>query len=608
MQPHTRQDETTSQPDCDHKVAGHDEAYIATPLSNAADGPASEDPSPFAQNEMHRTTSRASRSARNDRRASRPSVDYDTPEAFRNLDDANIEPPVQNPDDEEQIRHSLTLEDSRELSGPSRHGSVSGSGSSTRGRSRRFSQGSLDRDARNARRRSTAANVVYDVPDAFANLDELAAGSVVENPDEEAIYEHGSLEQTRSREQEYQRDVSRASRRRSEGAEESPTQEKPSGESETPVRVSRLATQIYTISYLILFSFFGTLARLGLQALTTYPGTPSIFTSLWPNFGGSVFMGFLAEDRMLFRSEWGTPTYDREIRRAKENGQAEESAGSGSEMPAVDLAAAKKAYMATKKTIPLYIGLATGFCGSFTSFSAFIRDIFLALSNDLPNPGTTAIAPRNGGYSFMALLAVILITVSLCLSGLFIGAHLAITLEPITPSLPYLFTRKFADRLAVFLAWGCWLGAVVLSIFPPDRFGGGTEVWRGRATFSLVFAPLGCLARFYASLYLNGRIASFPLGTFAVNIFGTAILGMSWDLAHVPLGGVIGCQVLQGIEDGFCGCLTTVSTWVAELAALRRRHAYFYGAMSVVSGLAILVAIMGGLRWSDGFAALECTH
>ncbi|KAK6851872.1 hypothetical protein PG995_011997 [Apiospora arundinis] len=76
-------------------------------------------------------------------------------------------------------------------------------------------------------------------------------------------------------------------------------------------------------------------------------------------------------------------------------------------------------------------------------------------------------------------------------------------------------------------------------------------------------------------------------------MFGTAVLGMAWDLAHVPSGGVIGCQVLQGIEDGFCGCLTTVSTWVSELTGLRRRNAYIYGLASVVVGLALMVAIMG---------------
>lgn len=369
--------------------------------------------------------------------------------------------------------------------------------------------------------------------------------------------------------------------------------------------VSRIATQLYTISYLIFFAILGTLARLGLQALTSYPGAPVIFSSIWPNFAGSLFLGFLAEDRMLFRYEWGTPTYEDQVSQASRNGQDEEAVHEPKPLP-VNSDAAKKAHAAAKKTIPLYIGLATGFCGSFTSFSSFIRDAFLALSNDMSTPGTAAIAPRNGGYSFMALLAVVLLTLSLSLAGLFIGAHIAIALEPITPTLPYPLTRKFLDRLAVVLGWGCWVGAILLSALPPDRHGGGVETWRGRATFAITFAPLGCLARFYASLYLNGRIASFPLGTFSVNVLGTAVLAMAWDLAHVPYGGVVGCQVLQGVEDGFCGCLTTVSTWVAELAALRRRHAYLYGSASIVASLALAVAIMGGLLWSRGFAPLLC--
>lgn len=445
----------------------------------------------------------------------------------------------------------------------------------------------------------------YDVPEAYGNLDELAAGSPVENPNEDHIYRHESLEDARSRDQEHikaekaQWDESQA---KGQVLLESQQHEKPGHEH----KVSRLATEIYTISYLVLFSILGTLARLVLQALTDYPGAP-VFSSVWPNFAGSLVFGFLAEDRMLFRHEWGTPTYHQQIQMAKQKGKDEESGGTGSDGRSVDLVAAKKAHVATKKTIPLYIGLATGFCGSFTSFSALIRDVFLALSNDLPPPpGTSTTVPRNGGYSFMALLSVIIITVSTSLAGLFVGAHLAVALEPITPSMPYPFLRKVVDRLAVFLSWGCWIGAVLLCIFPPDRNSGRAEVWRGSATFALAFGPLGTLARFYISMYLNGRIASFPLGTFVVNVFGTAVLGMSWDLAHVPLGGVVGCQVLQGIEDGFCGCLTTVSTWVSELAALRRRHAYIYGAASVLVGLSIMVAIMGGLRWSDGFAPISC--
>jgi fluoride ion exporter CrcB/FEX len=263
--------------------------------------------------------------------------------------------------------------------------------------------------------------------------------------------------------------------------------------------------------------------------------------------------------------------------------------------------AAKKAHLATKKTIPLYIGLATGFCGSFTSFSTFIRDVFLAMSNDIVSPGfgTTA-ESRNGGYSFMAMLAVIITTVGLSLSGLVLGAHLAIATEPIVPSIPFSGMRKLLDPVFVLLGWGCWLGAILMSIFPPH------DQWRGQVTFALVFAPLGCLARFYLALYLNGKMATFPAGTFAANVIGTAVLGMAWDIAHIPTGGVVGCQVLQGVEDGFCGCLTTVSTWVAELNSLRRKNSYIYGATSVVVSFGVMVLIMGGMRWTDGWSALMC--
>ncbi|CAG8956179.1 hypothetical protein HYFRA_00012096 [Hymenoscyphus fraxineus] len=449
----------------------------------------------------------------------------------------------------------------------------------------------------------------YTISDDYVNLDELATPPPVENPENNAIYRHKSLEDARNEEQKYREEQNRADKALNTGAEQS--------EEKQPTKVSKTATQLYTVSYLIFFSFLGTLARLGLQAITFYPGAPLVFSQLWANFGGSLFMGFLMEDRMLFKQEWGKPIYHQKLQEAKRRAEDEENSSEAKKL--IDLQAAKKAHAATKKTIPLYIGLATGFCGCFTSFSSFIRDAFLALSNDLPTPLnhpadyttfslTTSTVPRNGGYSFMAVLAVIIITLSLCISALYVGAHIAILVEPLTPSLSLKFGRKILDPVVVVLAWGCWLGAILLAIFPPDRNSGSPETWRGRAVFSLVFAPLGCLARFYASIYLNGKIPSFPLGTFIVNMLGTMILGMAYDLQHVPLGGVVGCQVLQGIEDGFCGCLTTVSTWVSELITLRRRHAYRYGFVSVVVALCFMVVIMGSMQWTRGFSALLCTH
>lgn len=383
-------------------------------------------------------------------------------------------------------------------------------------------------------------------------------------------------------------------------------------------RRARLATELYTVSYLVLFSILGTLARLGMQWLTFYPGAPVVLGILWANFAGTLFMGFLSEDQQLFGQEWG--------RLISNGSQSRNNGEKGARRPA----AHNLAHGRVKKTIPLYIGLTAGFCGSFTSFSSFMRDGFLALSNDLSSPvdhpysgvrpSIESTVPRNGGYSFMAVAAVILLTICMCYAALRVGAHVAIYTDPITPTIPFYAMRRIIDPIMVFVAWGVWLGAVMMAIWPPDRPGGpessgswARETWRGQAIFACVFAPLGCLLRFYASLKLNGLIASFPLGTFAANVFGTAVLGMAFDLQHVAVGGSgvgggrVGCQVLQGIMDGFCGCLTTVSTWILELNALKRGHSYVYGGASVMAGLSVLVVVMGSVRWSVGWSAVACT-
>lgn len=465
----------------------------------------------------------------------------------------------------------------------------------------------------------------YSFPDNYGNLDELATPSPVASPKQER--RQGYLEDRNTESGFAEDDLAELAvpsplpdskkehgqeylENRTSGSPSS--DEKPKREVSPPrPQVSRLATEVYTISYLVFFSILGTLARLGLQALTFYPGAPVQTGLLWANVGGSLLMGFLSEDRQLFREEWKSP------HSPHSKAVDEEKARRHPRSPSVS-----KRHAAIKKTLPLYIGLATGFCGSFTSFSSFMRDAFFAMSNALKvpisHPSSAPISEtidlhRNPGYSFLALLAVLITTIGLSLIALQFGAHIALFLEPLTPSIPFLLKRKIIDRLFVFLGWGCWLAAILLAIFPPDRPGGpvgdaswSQETWRSQALFALIFAPTGCLLRFYVSLSLNGRIRAFPLGTFAVNIFGTAMEAMFLDLQRVPIGGMVGCQVLQGMSDGFCGCLTTVSTWVAELTGLRLRHAYFYGMMSVIVALSLMIIIMGSLQWSDGFKDPLC--
>ncbi|KAL2849918.1 CrcB-like protein-domain-containing protein [Aspergillus pseudoustus] len=374
-------------------------------------------------------------------------------------------------------------------------------------------------------------------------------------------------------------------------------------------RISKPLHTTYVISYLILFSMVGTLLRVVIECLTFYPGAPVNTSVLWANVGGSIIMGFLSEDQELFYFEGAGSTIPRHVR----------------DDPSQRAAHIK----AHKKTVPLFIGLTTGFCGSLTSFSTFMRDVYLALANNLTVPSgpyhqvslfaseSEGLSASNGGLSFMAILAVLFTEIGLSLTGLFLGAHIAISLSRWTPSLPQAWLRRYVDPLSVVLALLSWILVICLVALLPQYHGTITlwsaRAWRGPFLFSLVFAPVGCITRFYVSLKLNSRIIGFPLGTFAVNTGGTMVLGMVYSIQHsavnasrLTIGGNIGCEVLQGIMDGFCGCLTTVSTWVLELSDLRRRHAYIYGSISVAVALCFLVLEIGSVQWSQGLATPVC--
>ena len=446
--------------------------------------------------------------------------------------------------------------------------------------------------------------------DDYKNIDELVGPAPDDNPQEGHIYQHYDLEGARSGDDEHSNGEIAGS------AQPLPPDLRPDERSVSatkPINVqvkrsfSKYITHLYVTSHLILFSILGTLARLGLQALTRYPGAPVAFSELWANAGGCAILGYLSEERWLFRKEWEIATREAhcsdERRVLTINQNLTEKASDDT-----SLLAAKQAHQIAKKSIPLYIGLAVGFCGSFTSFSSFLRDVFLALSNDLDagvyatlSQTTPAKLPRNPGDSVMAVIAVLLVEIAVSLSCLELGAHAAMSLQPLTSRIPSTDARRFVDPLIVPIAWVTWFGAIAMAVWPPEQ----CKSWRGDVLFAIVLSPLGCLARFHASLRLNGLVKWFPMGTFIVNVGGTIVLGACWDLQHASLhdrakgGGIAGSQILQGVQDGFCGCLTTVSTWILELKGLRRKHAYFYGVMSVGISFSSLVVIMGTFLWAQ---------
>ena len=274
--------------------------------------------------------------------------------------------------------------------------------------------------------------------------------------------------------------------------------------------------------------------------------------------GRLAYLRFLAEDRRLFKEEWGKDTESWSFKCPQDSQHCDNIA--------VELG---KKHLKVKKTIPLYIGLSTGFCGSFTSFSTFLRDAFLGLGGQSGMaPGSGAEISGNTGYRIEAVVGIIILHVACSLSALKFGSHLALATQDFIPVLPFRFIHKYLDPAVGFLGFGCWVGAVLLAIWPPRN------AWRGQVIFSLVLAPMGCLFRFYLSRHLNQRKVSFLLGIFSANISGTAALGICFIIQRSGHRSILCCQVFEGFMDGFSGCATTVSTWVGELETLERRHAY----------------------------------
>ena len=75
---------------------------------------------------------------------------------------------------------------------------------------------------------------------------------------------------------------------------------------------------------------------------------------------------------------------------------------------------------------------------------------------------------------------------------------------------------------------------------------------------------------------------AFPWGTFIANMVGTWVLALVMALAKfsVSYHDHLSLAVLYGMATGFCGCLTTMSTFVLELHRLPRRAGYIYGITS----------------------------
>jgi len=97
-------------------------------------------------------------------------------------------------------------------------------------------------------------------------------------------------------------------------------------------------------------------------------------------------------------------------------------------------------------------------------------------------------------------------------------------------------------------------------------------------------AAVGAPLRYLVDQWISTRSASrLPWGTFIVNVAGSLVLG-----------GLLGAGAPQGavlaVGTGFCGALTTYSTFGYDTVRLIEERAYLLSALNVVGTLAVGLA------------------
>ncbi|VVT56642.1 uncharacterized protein SAPINGB_P005192 [Magnusiomyces paraingens] len=203
--------------------------------------------------------------------------------------------------------------------------------------------------------------------------------------------------------------------------------------------------------------------------------------------------------------------------------------------------------------------------------------------------------------------------------------------------------HTFSIMGALFLAATFSL-AIATTTVPEHVFHSSrlSPLWR-YYTLALIFSPIAVTLRYWLIRLLNplfflrsdrffvyniqcseiephslsAPATIFPVGTFICNIFAVLVLSSlvlvqrgaspSSPIGEkLPIGGVVHgavrCDVVRALADGFCGSLSTISTFVNELMGMNVMRAYIYGTISVSVGLASVVLILGSYIWTNGMA------
>ena len=247
----------------------------------------------------------------------------------------------------------------------------------------------------------------------------------------------------------------------------------------------------------------------------------------------------------------------------------------------------------------LYTSLSTGLCGCITTFSSWNAETASMLLQ-LNETSLQFLNAQNTMTRVVGSGIAIILGVGMPLSALRLGNNIGLVFQAINvcERKPLRIIRRclMASPVVYCLTITTWMVTTVLLIFLCKYYD----------NFDIMFALLLGQAGTYIRWHL-GRLdrktrncaRGFPVGTFIANIAGSFVLAFALvcKTSFAASAGSIWYSVLTGVVVGFCGCLTTVSTFASQLSSLSFKMSVVYAVTSVVVAQVEFVCILGGYAW-----------
>jgi fluoride exporter len=127
-------------------------------------------------------------------------------------------------------------------------------------------------------------------------------------------------------------------------------------------------------------------------------------------------------------------------------------------------------------------------------------------------------------------------------------------------------------------------------------------MWKAAAAVS-VGGIVGCLLRWVLGLWFNTQPSVVPLGTLAANLIGGYIVGIAF--AFFAMNTNLAPEWRLLVITGFCGGLTTFSSFSAEVVTMLRQDRIFWACSTIAlhligsllmtfAGIATVTGLMKG--------------